>query len=179
MAFRDIRKQRKWLSVEEVRLLVLGLIILVALFFANLYLARTLPGGEWFFQRWSGARVFLLEAIQFSGGVKGARILPDATLDIVSNVTSPYSTEIARRTQELVYGRPAFSSDYTYVLNDPFFILLLYSPLALISDFVLARAIWMLASEVILFITVLLAFNLAEWQPRPWLYVFLLVFGIF
>src|SRR5512145_588813 len=116
MAFRDIRKSRKWLSAEEIRFLLLILVIIIGLFIANLTVARSLPGGEWVFMRWSGARAFLVEKIE------------------------PYSSEIARRTQEVAYGRIAFSSEYTYVLNDPFFIVLLYTPLALLWDFTLVRA---------------------------------------
>jgi hypothetical protein len=179
MAFRDIRKQRKWLNAEEFRFLAIGLFVLGLMLAANVSLAQVLPGGEWFFQRWNGARAFLLEVMQSSGGVKGGRFLPEGTLDEINNVISPYSTQIAQRTQEIVYGRRAFSSEYTYVLNDPFFILLLYSPLALISDFVLARGIWMLVSEIALIGIVLLALTLSEWQPRPWLYVLLLGFGLF
>jgi hypothetical protein len=55
---------------------------------------------------------------------------------------------------------------------------LLYSPLAFISDFALARAFWLLLSEVALIGTVVLAFNLFEWQPRTWLYAILLGFGV-
>src|SRR5687767_10563401 len=178
MAFRDIRKQRKWLSTEELRLLALALILLGLLFAANLALVKVLPSGEWLYQRWSGARAFLVEFIELSHGVKGGRIMPEGTLEVLNNISGPYSTDIARQTQERVYGRPAFSSEYTYVLNDPFFILLLYSPLALITDFNLARAIWMLAAEVILIGIVLLAFNLSEWEPPGWLYILLLGFGL-
>jgi hypothetical protein len=155
MAFQDIRKSRKWLSAEEIRLLVLFLVLLTALLVANIYLARVLPGGEWFFLRWSGARAFLVED------------------------TEPYSTEIAHRTQEVAYGRLAFSSEYAYVLNDPFHIVLLYTPLAFIADFALARAIWMLLSEAALIGTVLLAFSLCEWQPPRWFSIVLIGFGLF
>ena len=179
MAFRDIRKSRKLLSVEEVRLLVFGLLMLAALVAGNIVLARILPGGEWFFQRWSGARAFVLGQIELSHGTRGARTMPEGTSIFLPGRGGPYSTEIAQRTQQIVYGRQAFSSEYNYVLNDPFFIVLLYSPLAFIPDFALARALWMLLSEVALIGTVLLAFNLAEWQPRPWLYVVLLGFGLF
>ena len=179
MAFRDIRKQRKWLSAEEIRLLAVGVIILAMMLAANVALARVLPSGEWLYQRWSGARAFLLEIFELSQGAKGARILPEGTLAVLDNTPGPYSTEIAQRTQERVYDRRAFSSEYTYVLNDPFFILLLYSPLALIPDFTLARGIWMLVAQVVLLGIVLLAFNLSEWQPRRWLYVLLLGFGLF
>jgi hypothetical protein len=179
MAFRDIRKQRRWLSAEEVRFLAGALLILGLMLAVNLYLAQNLPGGEWFLQRWSGARAFLLEVVESSGGVKGARFMPEGIPDPINNVISPYSTEIAQRTQEVVYGRRAFSSEYTYVLNDPFFILLFYTPLALISDFTLARGIWMLISEIALIGIVLLALNLSEWEPRPWIYVLLIGFGLF
>lgn len=179
MAFRDIRKQRKWLSPEEIRLLFLGLIGLAALLAANVSLARALPSGEWFFQRWSGTRAFFSDVLQSSGSVKGGRMMPEGTLDTISRATGPYTTEIAQQTQEIVYGRRAFSSEYTYVLNDPFIILLLYTPLALISDFTIARGIWMLASELVLIGIVLLVLNLSEWEPPRWLYIVLLGFGVF
>jgi hypothetical protein len=169
MAFRDIRKSRKWLSAQELRLLVLAALILIGLLAANITLARILPGGEWFFLRWSAARAFLLERIE------------------------PYSTEIAQRTQEVAYGRPAFSGEYGYVLNDPFPIVLLYTPLALVQNLIAAvspslgasinfaflRGVWMLLSQAALVGIVVLAISLAEWQPPRWLYGFLLVFGLF
>jgi hypothetical protein len=161
MAFRDIRKQRKWLSAEEIRLLFLGLIAVAALLAANVALARALPSGEWFFQRWSGTRAFFADVLQSSGSIKGGRTMPEATPDVIRRAAGPYTTEIAQRTQEIVYGRRAFSSEYTYVLSDPFFILLLYTPLALISDFTLARGIWMLVAELVLLGIVWLALNLS------------------
>jgi len=155
MSFQDIRKSRKWLSVEEIRLLIVVLIFLAGLLALNIYLARILPGGEWLFLRWSGARAFLVEGIE------------------------PYSTAIAQRVQELVYGRTAFFSEYTYVLNDPFYIVLLYMPLALFSDFSLARGVWMVLSEAALIGTVLFALNLSEWRPPLWMCVGLIGFGLF
>jgi hypothetical protein len=169
MAFQDIRKSRKWLSAQELGFLVLVLVVLVAVLVGNIFLARTVPGGEWFFLRWSGARAFLIEGIE------------------------PYSTEIAQRTQEVAYGRRAFSSEYAYVLNDPFFIVLLYTPLALLQnffnsitpslaaaiDFAVLRGIWMLLSQIALIAIVLLTLPLSEWQPPPWLYILLLFFGLF
>lgn len=154
MAFRDIRKSRKWLSAEEFRFLALILFVLIGLFIANLSLSRTLPGGEWVFLRWSGARAFLIENIQ------------------------PYGSEIAQRTQDVAYGRIAFSGEYGYVLNDPFYIVLLYTPLALLWDFTLVRALWMLLSEIVLVGIVVFTLNLSEWHLPRWLYVFLLGFGV-
>ena len=155
MAFRDIRKSRKWLSVEEIRLLLLALVLFIGLLILNIYLARVLPGGEQFFLRWSGARAFLIEGIE------------------------PYSTTIAERTQGIVYGREAFAGEYGYALNDPFHIVLLYIPMALIPDFALARGIWMLLSEIVLAVLMVSFIRSLEWEPPRWLYFLLMVFGIF
>ena len=155
MSFPDIRKSRKWLSVEEIRFLILLLIFVLAMLALNIYLARALPGGEWFYLRWSGARAFLIEKIE------------------------PYGTEISQRVQDTVYGRVATESEYPFVLNDPFYIVLLYAPLALLSDFTLARAIWMLLSEAALVGIVLFALKLSEWEPPRWIYASLLAFGLF
>lgn len=155
MAFKDIRKSRKWLSAEELRLLALVLLILGVLLAANIVVARLVPGGEWFFLRWSGARAFLVEHIE------------------------PYSTEIAQRTQEIAYGRAALETEYAYVLNDPFYIVLLYIPVSLFWDFTLSRGIWLLLSEIALVGTVLLSFRLSEWQPPRGLSIALLIFGLF
>jgi len=155
MAFRDIRKSRKWLSVEEIRLLLLLLVLFVGLLILNIYLARTLPGGEQLFLRWSGARAFL------SGGVE------------------PYSATVAERTQSVAYGRQATPTEYPYALNDPFHIVMLYIPLALISDFAVARGIWMLLSEIVLALLVFSFIRSLEWEPPVWLYILLMLFGVF
>jgi hypothetical protein len=105
--------------------------------------------------------------------------MPDGPATILVEQTDTYGTEIAQQTQEVAYGRPAFSGEYAYVLNDPFYIVLLYTPLALLRDYNLARALWMLLSELALVGTVLLAFKLSEWEPPLWLYACLLVFGLF
>ncbi len=154
MAFRDIRKSRKWLSVEEIRLIFLALLILVFLTVLNVYLARLLPGGEFFYLRWSGTRAFLVDQIE------------------------PYSSTIAERTQNMAYGRPAFSSEYPYVLNDPFYIVLLYTPLALFSDFTIARGLWMLFSEAALIGIIYYLLKLIEWEPPRWLLALIVVAGI-
>ena len=155
MAFKDIRKSRKWLSAEEIRIIVALLILLSALLALNLWLARTLPAGEWLYLRWSGARAFLFDEIQ------------------------PYSTQVAQGVQQIVYGRDAFATEYRYVLNDPIYILLLYTPLALFPDFTIARAVWMLTAEIALFTSVLFSYRLSEWPPPRALNIILVGFGLF
>lgn len=154
MAFKDIRKSRKWLSPQEIRLIVLLLIVLSAALALNIYLARMLPAGEWLNLRWTGARAFLFEQIE------------------------PYGTVVARQIQQIVYERNAFADEYRYVLSDPFYIVLLYTPLALFTSFPLARAIWMLVCEVALIFIVLFSITLAEWEPPRWVYAILIAFGL-
>lgn len=155
MAFQDIRKSRKWLSADEARLLALVLVILGLLTALNIYLAHTLPGGELLYQRWSGARAFLI------------------------GQTEPYSMTIAERVQQVAYGRSAFSSEYPFVLNDPFYIVLLYIPMGLISNFEIVRGLWMLISEFALIGTIYYSLKFLEWEPPNWLIVSLFIFGLF
>ncbi len=154
MAFQDIRKIRKGWSREDVRFMILVFIAVAGLLALNITLARILPGGEWLSLRWNGARAYLFEGIE------------------------PYSATVAERVQLLVYGRNAFSSEYGYVLNDPFYIVLLYSPLALFRDFAIARSIWMLFSEAALVGIVLFTLRLLEWQPPRWILISLFAFSL-
>lgn len=179
MSFPYLRKSRKWLSTEEIRLLTILLLVVAGLLALNIALVRILPGGEWFFLRWSGARTFLIDEVQPPSRI-GSESAPRSTQRAFPiRQLQPYSTGIAQRVQELAYGRRAFSSEYPFVLNDPFHIVLIYTPLALIRDFTLARGIWMLVSEAALVGSVLIAFNLSEWQPPRGLYISLLGFGLF
>lgn len=171
MAFRDIRKSRKWLSAEEIRIIIALIVLLAALLAASIYSARVLPGGEWLYQRWSGARAFLG----------------------IGNVTSPndmYGTALAQDVQQIVYGRNAFADEYRYVLNDPFYIVMFYVPLVILPNvinglfgtnigFDVVRGLWMLLSAIALVFTVLFSFRLAEWEPPRGLFLILMGFGLF
>jgi hypothetical protein len=155
MAFQDIRKSRKWLSANEIGIIALILVLLAGLLALNLYLARTLPAGEWLYQRWSGARAFVV------------------------NQAEPYTTEIARDVQQMVYGREAFANEYRYVPSDPFYMLLLYTPLALFPKFEIARGLWMLLAEIVLVFIALFSFRLSDWEPPRGLYFLLMGFSLF
>ena len=155
MAFRDIRKSQRFLSPAELGFLLGAGALLVALLFLNIYLARTYQGGEWLYLRWSGARTFL-----FTNG-------------------EPYGSTIAERVQAQAYGREAYLNEYPYALNDPFYIVLLYVPLALFSDFTLAHGIWMLLSQVAVVGILTLSLRFAEWQPPFWMLLLLICFALF
>lgn len=138
------------LSTADVGFILGAFILIAALVAFNIYLARIVEGGEWLFLRWNGARAFLFEQIE------------------------PYGSTIAQRVQMLAYGHEAFLNEYPFALNDPFYIVLLYSPLALFSDFAIAQGIWMSLSQAALIGIVFLSLSLAEWQPPRWMFIFLI-----
>lgn len=155
MVFRDIRKSQRFLSAVDIGF-VLGLIVLIAvLLVLNIHLSRTYKGGEWLFLRWSGARAFMLESFE------------------------PYGSTVAQRVQNLVYGRGAYLNEYPYVLNDPFYIILLYVPLALFADFTVAHGIWMFLSQAAVVGIILFSIRFAEWEPPPWVTLLVVGFGLF
>ena len=129
-----------------------GLLFLFVLLTADISLASAFPGGEQFLLRWSGARAFLFERIE------------------------PYSTTVAQRVQQDVYGRPTRSGEYPYVLNDPFPIFLFYLPFALFPDFALVRSVWILLLQLTLVVSTLFTINLAEWQPPRFFSVLIFLF---
>lgn len=179
MAFKDIRKSRPWLSPQEIRIIVALLLILAALLALNIYLARTLVGGEWLLQRWNAVRTFLTLQTDVTLGHKGWRTMPDGEAVVFKEKPAIYGGSIARRIQQTVYSRNAFPSEYKYILSDPFYITLLYTPLALISNFSTARGIWMLVAEVALVLSVLFSYRLSEWNPPLGLNIILIGFGLF
>jgi hypothetical protein len=189
MAFQDIRKSRKRLRPEEIRIVALLVIILSALLALNIYLARIVPGGEWLYLRWEGVHSFLDP--DSASGLKYARTVPDGETILFVKHIDPYGTAVGQSVQQIVYGRNAFANEYAYILNDPFYIVLLYIPLVIIPNIVnwllpsanvgfdLVRGIWMLLSEAALVFTVLFSFRLSEWQPPRWLYFILIGVGLF
>jgi hypothetical protein len=187
MAFKDIRKSRKWISAQEIRIILAFLLLLVALLALNIYLARTLVGGEWLMMRWNAARSFLSLQEDLTVGQKGWRSTPDVRSPvqipgkavIVRPLPNIYGGAIAHRIQQIVYGRPAFATEYKYILSDPFPHVLLYIPAALLGNFDILRGIWMLFAEVALLLSVLFSYRLSEWQPPIGLNIALIAFGLF
>lgn len=155
MAFKDIRKSQPFLTPADIAFMLFVLVMLVGLLALNFYVARTFPGGEWLFQRWAGVRAY------WSGS------------------SEPYGALVAQQTQALVYGRDAFLNEYPYALNDPLYIILLYSPLKFFSDFVTVRALWMLFAEAALAGVIFLSLRLTEWQAPGWVVAAIFLLGFF
>jgi hypothetical protein len=155
MDFQRIRKPRRFLSLTDVGFILVATALAAGLLVLNIYLARTYQGGEWLFQRWSGAHAFLFQTME------------------------PYGSTVAQRVQFRAYEREAYLNEYPYVLNDPFYIVILYVPLALFSDFAVAHGIWMLLSQLAVILIIVLAIRFAEWEPPAWMTLLLLGFGVF
>ena len=107
------------------------------------------PGGNDFLVHWMGTKTFLSEGI------------------------SPYSDETAVRIQTFAYGRPAEAGEHELRVAYPLYSIVVFLPYALISNFVLARALWMTTLEVALLLLSVVSMRLADWKPR------LLNFGLF
>jgi hypothetical protein len=100
-------------------LIVVG--VLAALTWGNYRFTQQNPGGNDFLVHWMGTRTFLREGI------------------------SPYSDEVALRIQTFAYGHPASGEEHELRVAYPLYSIVVFLPFALIPDFALARALWMLS----------------------------------
>jgi hypothetical protein len=147
--------------VTTILLICLALATLGGLVWANTLYARVQPVEKDFLVPWLSARTFL----QYGD--------------------SPYSDPATQRAQILYYGRLAVEGQDPLVLWLPFPVELFYFPIALINDYVLARALWMTCLEIALVALAFLSLRLTGWKPgRVFLPVVLLfpllwVYGAF
>lgn len=133
---------------------ILAAVLAVSVGLVNLNLSLPAGGGE-FLRHWVGARSYLFDRID------------------------PYTTNIPETVQRLVYGNSASAGDEPYILDTPFHLLLLYFPFALLSDPMLARAIYTMILEWALIALALLSLRLIEWNVPRWFYVLFLPFCVF
>jgi hypothetical protein len=130
---------------------ILFVAITIGLWFAN---ASLLNGGGEFLRHWAGGRAFIFERID------------------------PYSAYVPDVVQELVYEGKAGTGDDPYILDTPFHLLLLYFPFSLLSDPLLARAIYTLLLEWALFALAVLSLRLTDWSVPPWFAVLYFIFSV-
>ncbi len=134
-------------------LLIVGVVLLVT--WANYNFAQQNPGGNDFLVHWVGTRAIFIDGI------------------------SPYSDTVAERIQTLAYGRPALPGEHELRVAYPLYSVLVFFPFALISDYELARALWMTLLEATLVGMAILCLKLTRWKMSIWLLPFFLVFSIF
>lgn len=144
--------QRKTLYWIIAILAVTG--ILVVLTLGNYQYSKNSPGGTDFLVHWVGTREYFTEGL------------------------SPYSDQVALKIQQMVYGRPALPGEHELRVAYPFFSVILFFPFALISNFALARAIWMTILEIGLIGLTLISIQLTTWRPKNWMLIILLLFSL-
>lgn len=138
-------------------LLISMLLILVTvgiLTWGNYRYAKSNPGGNDFLVHWVGARNFLTEGI------------------------SPYSEQTALDIQTIAYGRAAQEGEHELRVAYPLYSLALFSPFALISDFTMARAVWMTLLELSLIAIGFLSLRLIHSRVPAWLTASVVVFSL-
>jgi hypothetical protein len=149
-----LRNSRK-LGATNITVIFLALIALSALTWTNYQYAQAAPGGNDFLTRWLGTRLFITEGL------------------------SPYSDEVAERIQQMTYGRPANPGEDELRFAYPLYSALVFIPYALISDYSLARAVWMTVLEVALVLLAVLSIRLTSWKISLPMVVILLLFSVF
>lgn len=78
----------------------------------------------------------------------------------------PYSGATANAVQREVYGRGARAGEKPYILDTPFQIMLLYTPLGALQDPTLARGVDLFLLEAGLLALTFLSVQLTDWKPR-------------
>ena len=145
------RRQNVFIALFVIIILILA----GGLYAANVNFARHIPGGEGLLIPWMGARGFFTDK------------------------SDPYSIKIADATQILIYGHPAGGGEYPFRYFDPFYVLILFFPLASIRDYSVVRGLWLVISEVALITLLLINIKLTEWRLFRSTLVLYFLFGLF
>jgi len=158
MKFQEFQKAPNRLTFREILFLIaagiIAVLVLYGLAVGNYYLAGQLPDGGEFTLLRTGGRAFLFDRLE------------------------PYSAGVPEAVQEQVYGRPAESGEDVYILDIPFHLLILFFPLALFPDPVMARAFWMALSEIVLIVFLYFGFRLMD-RRIPYIFIGLIAIAGF
>jgi hypothetical protein len=136
-----------------IAIVCLALASLGGLTWANTLYTRAHPGETDFLVPWLGMRTFL----QYGD--------------------NPYDEPATQRAQLLHYGRLAKEGEDPLWLDVPFPAELFYFPFALVTDYALARGLWMTLLEVALAFTALLSLAITSWKPGRALLAVFVLFG--
>ena len=146
----------KSLTTRDYIFIAIVVMVFIAVSVGLVYANLSLPaGGGEFLRHWAGARAYMFERVD------------------------PYTTYVPETVQDLVYGTSAPAGNEPYILDTPFYLLLLYFPFALLPDPMLARAIYTMILEWALFAFALLSLRLTEWVVPRWYYVLFFLFCVF
>lgn len=132
--------------------LLLAIVLIATLTWANYQFALSNPGGNDFIPRWVAARL--------APGV------------------SPYSEQTNQAIQEVIYGQAARATEDQQFFVYPYYALAVFFPFGLVEDLNLARALWMTALEIALLALAIVSLSLAHWKPSLPLLALLLIFSL-
>lgn len=129
--------------LRMVVVILLPILIVTGIGWANLHFVRQNPGGNDFLIYYTGTRALLFEG------------------------QSPYSDTVAEEIQAASRSQLTQKGEHEMGFVYPLYSTLFFTPAAVISDFRLARAVWMSILEVVVLLTAYINLRLAEWDP-PW-----------
>jgi hypothetical protein len=133
---------------------IVALSLFTIITLVNFQFSKTNPGGTDFLVHWMGTRNF------------------------IQTGTSPYSDDTALKIQTMVYGRAAQTGEHELRVAYPLYSILFFAPFALISNFNLARALWMTLLEICLVGIVIVSFRMTYWKPKPILFGLFVLFSL-
>lgn len=127
---------------------------LAALTLANYRVAVASPGGVDFMTHWVGTRAL------FRG-------------------ESPYSKNVAVRVQIMFYGHPTEPGANEFLSPYLIYMAIIFAPFAMISDYTLARSVWMTFLEIATLAIFIIPLKIVDWRPRFGAFILLIFFAIF
>ncbi len=139
---------------NAVVLLFLAAAAVVGLTWTNFRFAKNNPGGNDFLVHYIGTRSMLYDGI------------------------SPYHERVATRIQNAAYGHSAREGEHELRVAYPLYSTFLFTPFALISNYTMARTIWMTVLELGLFLGAYLNLQTTKWDPSFWLRAFYFLFAL-
>lgn len=137
-----------------IAIIVASLLTVGALTWGNYQYALKNPGGNDFLVHWMGTRVLMVDGI------------------------SPYSDAAALKIQTMAYGHPAQAGEHLLRVAYPLYSIVVFVPFALITDFTIARAVWMTFLEICLLGLAISSMRLVRWKVSPLKLAILLLFSV-
>lgn len=136
-------------------LVVATLVLCILLTWINTQFSRMNSGGVDFATNWMATRTFITEG------------------------QSPYSSAASQNILEILQSQGSDNASISPKFTLPLYGMLVFSPFALIKNYVLARALWMTLLEICIVAIIILSMQLSFWKINPILLISLFLFGLF
>lgn len=139
-------------QVSMIFIIILLILILSGLTWANYKFSTEYPGGKDFIVQWVGTQELIYKGI------------------------SPYSDDVEVKIQTIANSRFVSDINQDFQVVYPLYSTIIFAPFAVIQDYNLARALWMSVLEVSIFLIALISLSLTDWKPGIGLFVLYLLF---